>query len=54
MVTGETDTVGAVLTTTEMVATPEHPAVLVPVTVYVVVAVGLTLILVPEPPVLQL
>jgi len=31
------------------VAVPEHPAVLVPVTVYVVVALGVTVLLAPLP-----
>lgn len=35
-------------------AVPVHPAAEVPVTVYVVLDNGLTLIVVPDPPVLQL
>ncbi|MPM97221.1 hypothetical protein SDC9_144394 [bioreactor metagenome] len=49
----ETDTVGAVFTTTEMVAVPVQPAPEVPVTVYVDVVAGVTDIEVPDPPVLQ-
>ena len=37
------------LTVTLTVAVPEHPAVLVPVTVYVVVALGVTVLLAPLP-----
>ena len=36
------------------VAVPVHPAVLVPVTVYVVVALGVTVMLAVLPPVFQL
>jgi hypothetical protein len=42
-------TVGNGLTVTLTVAVPEHPAVLVPVTVYVVVALGVTVLLAPLP-----
>ena len=48
------DTVGNGFTVTLIVAVPVHPAVLVPVTVYVVVALGVTVMLAVLPPVLQL
>jgi len=45
----EAVTVGNVFTVTLTAAVPVHPAVLVPVTVYVVVALGVTVLLAPLP-----
>ena len=45
----DADTVGNGFTVTVTVAVPVHPAVLVPVTVYVVVALGVTVLLAPVP-----
>ena len=45
----DADTVGNGFTVTLTVAVPVHPAVLVPVTVYVVVALGVTVLLAPLP-----
>ena len=50
----ETLTVGKEFTVTLTVAVPVHPAVLVPVTEYVVVALGVTVMLAVLPPVFQL
>ena len=45
----DADTVGNGFTVTLTVAVPVHPAVLVPVTVYVVVELGVTVLLAPLP-----
>jgi hypothetical protein len=50
----DADIVGNGFTVTVTVAVPVHPAVLVPVTVYVVVALGVTVMLAAMSPVLQL
>ena len=50
----DADTVGNGFTITLTVAVPVHPAALVPVTVYVVVELGVTVMLAVFPPVLQL
>jgi hypothetical protein len=50
----DADTVGNGFTVNVTVAVPVHPAALVPVTVYVVVELGVTVMLAVVPPVLQL